>query len=143
MAKICNKPPLKKDILISLSRDDATRPWFLQAFYYSPWESYPVRRLNNVGIPESPDDNPIKNWTLVILVVFGQLVMHNHCCLDEYSLILQKFNFWFVIVHLRGCSWVLDCILPRNQSWLFMPATIISQYWLCVQGNCPEPPHLK
>lgn len=142
MAKICNKPPLKKDLLISLSRDDATRPWFLQAFYYSPWESYPVRRLNNVGIPESPDDNPIKNWTLVILVVFGQLVIHNHCCLDEYSLILQKLNFWFVIVHLRGCS-VLDCILPRNQSWLFMPATIISQYWLCVQVNCPEPPHLK
>lgn len=135
MAKICNKPPLKKDILISLSRDDATRPWFLQAFYYSPWESYPVRRLNNVGIPESPDDNPIKNWTLVILVVFGQLVMHNHCCLDEYSLILQKFNFWFVIVHLRGCS-VLDCILPRNQSWLFASYNNKSVLTVCA-GQLP------
>ena len=113
-----SKPPLKKDILISLSPDDATPPWFLQAFYYSPCDSYSVRRLHNVGIPESLDDNPIKNWTLNLSFLFGQLVIHNHCCLDEYSLILRKFNFWFVVVPLRGCS-VLDCILPRNQSWLF------------------------
>ena len=142
MVKICNKPPLKKDILVSLSRDDATPPWFLQASItrhgsHTVWGL--VAQCWHSWVPRW---QPIKNWTLVILVVFGQLVIHNHCCLDQYSLILQKFNFGFVIVHLRRCS-VLDCILPRNQSWLFVPATIISQYWLCVQVNCPEPPHLK
>ena len=135
-----SKPPLKKDILISLSPDDATPPWFLQAFYYSPRGSYPVRRLHNVGIPESLDDNPIKNWTLNLSFLFGQLVIHNHCCLDEYSSYGSSI-FGLLLSPWEDVQyWIVYCLEINPDC---SPATIISQYWLCVQVNCPEPPHFK